>query len=70
MHEAVHRGEIPPEVALDRLARIQATSTLDTELGASGGRDRAHGDDRGARPIAANPREVVMAAEGGRTSRG
>jgi predicted nucleic acid-binding protein len=24
LHEAVHRGEIPPEVALDRLARIQA----------------------------------------------
>jgi predicted nucleic acid-binding protein len=24
LHEAVHRGELPPEVALDRLARIQA----------------------------------------------
>jgi len=24
LHEAVHRGEIPPEVALERLARIQA----------------------------------------------
>jgi predicted nucleic acid-binding protein len=24
LHEAVHRGEVPPEVALDRLARIQA----------------------------------------------
>jgi predicted nucleic acid-binding protein len=24
LHEAVHRGEIPPEVALDRLARIWA----------------------------------------------
>ena len=25
LHEAVHRGEIPPDVALDRLARIGAT---------------------------------------------
>ena len=25
LHEAVHRGEIPPDVALDRLARIRAT---------------------------------------------
>ena len=24
LHEAVHRGEIPPDVALDRLARISA----------------------------------------------
>jgi hypothetical protein len=24
LHEAVHRGELPPEVALDRLARIWA----------------------------------------------
>jgi predicted nucleic acid-binding protein len=24
LHEAVHRGEIPPDVALDRLARIRA----------------------------------------------
>jgi predicted nucleic acid-binding protein len=24
LHEAVHRGEIPPDVALERLARIQA----------------------------------------------
>jgi predicted nucleic acid-binding protein len=24
LHEAVHRGELPPEAALDRLARIQA----------------------------------------------
>ena len=24
LHEAVHRGEIPPEVASDRLARVQA----------------------------------------------
>jgi predicted nucleic acid-binding protein len=24
LHEAVHRGEVPPAVALDRLARIQA----------------------------------------------
>jgi predicted nucleic acid-binding protein len=24
LHEAVHRGEVPPEVALDRLARIRA----------------------------------------------
>jgi len=24
LHEAVHRGELPPETALDRLARVQA----------------------------------------------
>jgi indolepyruvate ferredoxin oxidoreductase alpha subunit len=24
LHEAVHRGELPPEAALDRLARVQA----------------------------------------------
>jgi hypothetical protein len=42
LHEAVHRGEIAPDVALDRLTRIRALAltqlqadafvTLDTEL--------------------------------------